>query len=70
MARLVDLDDLTDATGVAEILGLSQRNSVRTYRRRYDDFPEPVIDLGAGRCLLWLKSEVRAWGESRTRRRS
>jgi predicted DNA-binding transcriptional regulator AlpA len=61
MGRTVDLDDLTDATGVAQLLGLSHRTSVGIYRKRYDDFPEPVINLGAGRCLLWLRSDVEAW---------
>lgn len=65
MGRTVDLDDLTDATGVAEALGLGHRNSVRTYRSRYDDFPEPIVNFGSGRCLLWLRSEVEAWRRSR-----
>jgi predicted DNA-binding transcriptional regulator AlpA len=64
MGRKVDIDDLTDAAGVAALLGLSNRNSVRVYRTRYDDFPEPVINLGAGRCLLWLRSEVESWARS------
>lgn len=67
MGRLVDLDDITDAAGVAEILGLSHSNSVRTYRSRYDDFPEPVLDLGSSRCRIWLRSEIRAWAETRRR---
>lgn len=61
MGRMVDLDDLTDAVGVSELLGLSHRNSVRIYRKRYEDFPDPVVNLGAGRCLLWLRSEVEDW---------
>lgn len=61
MGRQVDLDDITDTTGVAEILGLSHRSTVRQYRARHDDFPAPVLDLGAGRCLLWLRSDVEEW---------
>jgi len=61
VARLVDLDDIIDSAGVAEHLGLSHSNSVGTYRSRYADFPPPVLDLGSGRCLLWLRSEVEAW---------
>jgi predicted DNA-binding transcriptional regulator AlpA len=59
----LDVDDLIDAAGVAALLGLSQRNSVRTYRTRYPSFPEPVVDMGAGRCLLWLRSEVQRWAD-------
>ncbi|MGI8776922.1 MAG: helix-turn-helix transcriptional regulator [Acidimicrobiales bacterium] len=56
---------LVDAHGVADILGLSHRSSVSTYRRRHADFPAPVVDLGAGRCLLWLRPEVEAWAAGR-----
>jgi len=68
MGRMVDLDDLIDAAAVARICGLSTRNSVRTYRTRYPDFPAPVIDLGEGRCLLWLRPEIERWNSSRPRR--
>lgn len=66
MANKVDPSDLIDAHGVAELLGLSRRSSVSTYRKRYEDFPEPVIDMGAGRCLLWLRADVEAWAASRS----
>lgn len=61
MDSRVDPADLIDAQTVAEILGLSQRSSVATYRKRYPDFPAPVVDMGSGRCLLWLRDEVKAW---------
>jgi glutathione-regulated potassium-efflux system ancillary protein KefG len=59
--RLLDADDLIDAQGVAELLGLAQRNTVSAYQRRYPAMPRPVVDLGQGRCKLWLKTEIRAW---------
>jgi predicted DNA-binding transcriptional regulator AlpA len=62
---LVETDDLIDSAGVAELLGLSTPRSVSTYRVRYDDFPAPVIDMGTGRCLLWLRGDVEAWAEGR-----
>ena len=65
VTRMADLDNLIDAAEVAQILNLSHRNSVRVYRRRYHDFPAPVVDMGAGRCLLWIRSEVEAWAEAR-----
>ena len=61
MGYLVDVDDLIDAQGVAELLGVAQRNTVSLYQRRYSDMPRPVIDLGKGRCKMWLGSEVAAW---------
>ena len=39
-------------------LGLAQRNTVSSYQRRYPDMPRSVVDLGRGRCKMWLRSEV------------
>ena len=61
MSPTVRTEDLTDAHGVAEILGLSHSNSVHTYQRRYSDMPRPVINLGRGRVRLWLRPEMEAW---------
>ena len=58
----VDTSDLIDARGVAELLGLSHPNSVSTYQHRYSDMPRPVVNLGEGRCKLWLLSEMADWG--------
>ena len=65
MARKIDPDDLVDSRAVAELLGLSGRGSVAVYRKRYRDFPSPVVDMGAGRCLLWLRSDIEAWSKGR-----
>jgi len=65
VARLIDADDVIDARVVAEILGLSHPNSVSLYQRRYSDMPRPVIDMGQGKCKLWLRSEMVAWHRSR-----
>ena len=62
---IVDTDDLIDARGVADLLGLSHPNSVSTYQRRYPDMPRPVVDLGEGRCKLWLRPEVEDWAGRR-----
>jgi predicted DNA-binding transcriptional regulator AlpA len=75
MAPQVATEDLIDAQVVAEILGLSHRNSVSLYQRRYDDMPRPVVDLGEGRVKLWLRPEIEHWAmaqadSGRTRRRS
>ena len=65
MGRKVDVDDLVDAQGVADLLGLAQRNTVSLYQRRYPDMPRPVVDLGSGRCKLWLFSEISKWSSQR-----
>lgn len=67
MGRIIDASDVIDAQGVAELLGLAQRNTVSSYQRRYPGMPRPVIDLGQGRCKLWLRSEVVKWEHQRDR---
>ncbi|WCO66818.1 hypothetical protein PO878_20200 [Iamia majanohamensis] len=67
MAPQVELDDLLDAEQVAEVLGLSSRGAVSVYRRRYSDFPAPVLERSSGRCQLWARADVVAWGRSRQR---
>jgi len=59
MAEPIDPDDLADLVDVAELIGLTNQRGVSVYRRRYADFPEPVIERG--RCVLWLRSAVTAW---------
>lgn len=67
VAGPVPLDDLIDATGVANVVGLAHRNSVATYLRRYRDFPRPVLETPSGRCRLWSRTEVTLWIQRRTK---
>ena len=57
----VATEDLLDAQGVADVLGLSHRNTVFQYQRRYDDMPQPVVDLGERRVKLWLRPQIERW---------
>jgi len=70
MGRLVDLDDLIDVGAVAEILGLAHKNSVTTYMRRYDDFPEPALEFADGKCRAWVRSDIEDWKSGRKVSRS
>ena len=63
----VNTEDLLDAKGVAELLGLAHRNTVSVYQRRYPDMPRPVVDLGSGRAKLWLRAEIQAWRSKRAK---
>ncbi len=67
MGEMVNLDDLLDADEVAALLGLSSRSAISVYRRRYDDFPKPVVDRGTGKCRFWLRPHIEAWRASRDR---
>ena len=57
----MDLDDLIDATDVAELIGLTNPGGLPTYRARYDEFPDPVWKSRGGRCQLWLRPDVETW---------
>jgi predicted DNA-binding transcriptional regulator AlpA len=61
MAKRVLVTDLIDAHDVAAILGLAHRNTVSKYQSRYPDMPRPVVNLGPGRPMLWLRPEVERW---------
>ncbi len=66
MSRCLDSEDLIDAQGVAELLGLAQRNTgSANQRRRYTAMPRPVVNLGQGRRKLWLRSEIERWRADR-----
>jgi glutathione-regulated potassium-efflux system ancillary protein KefG len=61
----VRTEDLVDARWIADFLGLSHPNSVSTYQKRYLNMPRPVVDLGQGRCRLWLRGEIETWAKER-----
>jgi predicted DNA-binding transcriptional regulator AlpA len=69
MSRKVAIDDLLDARGVAELLGLAHYNTVSVYQHRYADMPRPVLDLGKDRIKLWLRPEIERWAAARSARR-
>lgn len=61
---MIDPDDLLDSREVAELLGLANNRVVSVYRDRYSDFPAPVVEKGAGRCVLWHRQDVERWARS------
>ena len=61
----IDPADLLDAGEVADLLGLSLRQAVSTYRSRYPDFPTPIVSKNSGLCSLWLRSDIEKWAKGR-----
>lgn len=55
----IETGDVVDPAEVAAIIGINNVNGVSVYRRRYDDFPEPVIEKG--KCILWLRHDIERW---------
>jgi predicted DNA-binding transcriptional regulator AlpA len=68
MGRTVDLDDILDATAVAQLIGVADARSVSTYRARDAEFPEPILVSSGGRCQYWLRQDVEAWQTKRQER--
>ncbi len=67
MVATVDPEALIDAAEVAPMLGLSHRNSVATYRRRYPDFPRPVTGANE-RPQRWRAGDILSWQDRRADR--
>lgn len=63
MTKNVDPEQLINAQEVAPILRLTNPSGVSVYRKRYADFPTPVVEKG--QCVLWLRSDVEQWAEAR-----
>ena len=57
----VDPTDLLNASEVAVVLGLTHREAVSTYRKRYPDFPQPVSQVG--RACVWNWADVERWAK-------
>ena len=67
MGELVDPADLVGAHEIAERLDVSRPQVVHVWRKRYDDFPEPVATLRS--ALIWNWTEVKAWAQASGRLR-
>lgn len=62
VGRTIEVENLIDAQGIADRLGLAQRQTISSFVSRYPDFPKP---LGMwGRTRLWDWTEVEAWARA------
>jgi hypothetical protein len=61
VGRKLDVNQLVGATEIATRLGLSRGQVVHTWRARFDDFPEPAIELAMG--LIWYWPEIETWAK-------
>ena len=52
---------LVGAAEIAERLGVKRAHLVHDWRRRHEDFPEPVAELSMG--LVWAWPDVEAWAK-------
>lgn len=59
MGRKLDVDQLVGTGEIAERLAVKRHSVVHDWRRRYGDFPEPVLTLKG--MSLWYWPEVDRW---------
>lgn len=55
----IDPDELVDAIEVAPMIGLSNPNGVSVYRKRYENFPDPVVEKR--QAVLWRRRDIEVW---------
>lgn len=62
VGRRIDVENMVGAAEIAARLKLSHAQTVHTWRRRYEDFPEPVAQLE--QALVWNWPDVERWARS------
>ncbi len=62
VVRKVDVSDLVGTAEIAARLGAKNADLVHSWRRRYDDFPEPVASLRIG--FVWSWPDVERWAKA------
>jgi hypothetical protein len=58
---MVDVDHLVSASEIAARLGVRRPGVIHDWRRRHDDFPEPLTRLALG--YVWAWPDVAAWAK-------
>ncbi len=49
---------------IREMSRLAMKHNAVNLAQGFPDFPAPVVDMGRGRCLLWLRTDVAKWAKS------
>lgn len=62
MGRRVDSEHLVGAAEIAARLGVKRPQVVHDWRRRHEDFPEPVAHLR--QALVWYWPDVERWARA------
>jgi predicted DNA-binding transcriptional regulator AlpA len=62
VGRRIDSEQLVGAAEIASRLGVKRPQVVHDWRRRYEDFPEPVAHLR--QALVWYWPDVDRWARA------
>lgn len=55
------MDQLVGTAEIAQRLHVAHPETVHAWRRRYEDFPSPVVQLRIG--MVWAWPDVRDWAK-------
>lgn len=59
MGRKLNLDYLVGAAEIAQRLDVKKPHLIHDWRRRYPEFPKPIVELTG--ILLWDWRDVKCW---------
>jgi|LakMenEpi03Aug12_release.lakeMendotaPanAssembly.Ray.scaffolds.fasta_scaffold2202761_2 hypothetical protein len=65
VGKSVDIEDLVGAYEIAFRLGVARPQVVHEWRRRHQDFPEPIATLKT--ALIWDWKAVEVWHANRSK---
>jgi|TARA_Y100000031_G_C7914100_1_gene245211 predicted DNA-binding transcriptional regulator AlpA len=65
VGRKIDVDHLVGAAEIAERLGVKRPHLIHDWRRRYPEFPEPVLTLKG--TLIWDWKDIERWAKTTQR---
>ena len=59
MGKKIDLNCLVGAAEIAQRLNIKRPHLIHDWRRRYPEFPKPIVELTG--ILLWDWQDVEHW---------
>jgi predicted DNA-binding transcriptional regulator AlpA len=59
VGKKIDLNHLVGATQIAQRLNVKRPHLIHDWRRRYPEFPKPIVELTG--ILLWDWREIEYW---------
>ena len=62
VGKKVDVEDLVGAAEIAQRLGVKRPHLIHDWRRRYSEFPKPVVQLKG--TLVWDWRDIECWARA------
>ena len=65
MGKKIDLEYLVGAAEIAQRLNVKRPHLIHDWRRRYPEFPKPIVELTG--ILLWDWRDIATWAKATQR---